>query len=118
MQLVNRSFVHPTPTWSVLLADLLEIYRLAAPRFQRFEYPDFPLIFSCSTNGVWPVTRFGFMPPGERVMVSGRSSILDNVACLLMCVRGSTQGGRFTLDADGAQRTKDALVLARFEVTL
>ena len=104
------------PHWAVSFDDLAKLFTVAAPRIARFPYPTFPLIFSCSPNGVWPTTCLGFMPPDTRQYVGGQSNILDSIAQLMMSDPDSWRGGRFTITLDGAVRTRDDAVLARFEL--
>ncbi len=95
-----------TPTISVSFDELTEIFELAAPRFERFPYPQNPLMFSCSPNGVWPTTRRGYVPPAERSYVTGRNKILDTINVFILAQHCDI-GGRFVLDLNGA-RTADS----------
>jgi len=104
------------PTWTVTFDDFTRALVAAAPRLTRFPYPVFPLVFSCSVNGVWPTTCLGYMSAATRQYVDGRSNIVDAVAHLMMSRHDSWQGGRFTVTLDGAFRTRDRSPLARFEL--
>lgn len=105
------------PCWTVTLEELADLHAAARPRLIRFPYPTFPLIFSCSPNGIWPTTSLGYTQPGDRHYVDGRSNILDTVAHLMMSRADSATGGRFTVTLDGATRTRDAAPIAHFELT-
>jgi len=105
------------PNWSVTLVDFNRLIAAAQPRLIRFPEAPFPLVFSCSANGIWPVTRRGYMPPVERSYVDGMSDVLDAIARLMMREPNSSIGGRFSVTFDGAYRTRDFVLLANFELT-
>ena len=108
---------HSVPHWTVTLDEMTDVVVAARPRLIRFPYPTFPLIFSCSPNGIWPTTSLGYTPPGDRHYVGGRVNILDAVAHLMLNDAASTSGGRFTITLEGATRTRDATPIAHFELT-
>lgn len=104
-----------TPLVPVSFDDLVKVFSLAAPRLEWFPYPQHDLTFSCSTNGVWPVTRWGVVPMEERVDVHRESWLLELVATLMRSTV-SPRGGRFVITLDGALRATDRLPICRFEV--
>lgn len=105
------------PSWTLPFDELAQIFSLAAPRLVRFPYPAFDLVFSCSNFGIWPTTSLGFIHPPDRILVDGKSSVLDTLAVLLMAQCESHTGGRFTVTPNHAFRTKDRLLLASFELS-
>lgn len=105
------------PNWILPFDELAQIFSLAAPRLMRFPYPAFELVFSCSSFGIWPTTALGFIHPPDRILVNGKSPVLDTVAALLMAQAESRTGGRFTITPNHAFRTKDRLLLATFELS-
>ena len=104
-----------TPTISVSFDELTEIFELAAPRFEWFPYPQHPLVFSCSPNGVWPTTRRGYVPPAERCYVTGRNNILDTITVLIPGQHCNI-GGRFIIDMNGARTANSGEQICHFEV--
>ncbi len=111
------TYAPTVPKLEITIADIVEILVLAKPRLERFDYPTYPLIFSCSSNGIWPATKFGPIAPSERTLVDGRSPVLDIVARLMMMDSCSRLGGRFTITLEGAFRTSGGAPIAMFALS-
>jgi len=110
------AFATPVPTIEVTVAHWLEAFRLSEPRRRVFLYPQFPLVFSCSTNGIWPTTEFGPIKEDGRTYVQGQCELLDRIAFLYMASADTDQGGRFTLTLAGAFRTRDGAPIVAFSL--
>jgi len=105
------------PYWTITLDEFATVLVQATPRLVNFPYPVYPLVFSCSSNGIWPTSSLGYMPPATRRYIDGKSNILDALAQVMTSRHNSSNGGRFTVTLDGAFVTRDNAPLARFQLT-
>lgn len=104
------------PRWLVTVDDLTDLFVAAVPRLSVFPEPVFPVVFSCSTNGIWPTTSRGFMAEEDRLYIREPGVLLTAVAAQMMSMPDSWMGGRFTITLDGATRTRDGEPIAEFEL--
>jgi hypothetical protein len=75
---------------------------------QRRKRWDWPAVFSTNPRGdIWPFATRGYTPTVEREEVRGLSRVIDQVADLLLKVRGD--GGRFFIDDFGACYKSDEI---------
>ena len=114
---LRSSTQQTTPRWIVTVDDLTKLFETATTRSMHPE-PTYAVTFSCSSNGIWPTTRMGFMPPETRQYVEGPSTLLAAIAQQMMRMSDSWMGGRFSVTLDGATRTRDAEPIVSFELTV
>ena len=103
------------PVINVTFEEFTKLFELAAPRLEWFKYPKHELIFSCSINGVWPTTRWGYIPVEERVLVGDDSNTLFFIAVMMLAYHDPL-GGRFIVDTTGAYRATHRTPIVRFEL--
>lgn len=104
------------PLWEVTIDEYSKIVIAAGPRLVRFPDPTLPMIFSCSSNGVWPTTKLGFMPKDSRQYLTEDDYLLIGIAQVMMSDPDSRTGGRFSVTLNGAFRTRDGMPIVDFEL--